>query len=720
MRTKTALPHLGLLLLGAAAACSAPTPREAGAPTASSVVGWFLSGPRLQAFKIGVDREVRFRGAASGQLASVEKGEGAGTMMQSISAARYLGQRVRFSAMIRTRAVDGWSGIWLRIDRPDARTSFDNTQARPIKNDTEWTRVEVVLDVPLDALAIHFGLVQDGNGTSWIDDAALEVVSKDVAVTAVDPYPRALANADFEVVGDAGLAGEPSGWMVQGVAREDFVAARDTEEKHGGAASAKLMNKHDTPRGHAVLSQTIRADAYAGARVRVSAWVKARGLERGGRFSVHTFAADPGMFNPGLTYAGCPLHEGGEWRLCQGVLDVPSITDTIEVGLNLEGKGTAWVDDVKIEPVGLDVAITDVDDRPRALGNGDFEDGERGKPPHWFMAGGARAHYEANIDTSEKHGGRKSARLDPRVADPKGYGTLMQSFQVHDLRGKRMRMRAFVKGKDIDGRGDFWLRVQGVDSPGDGPGLGGGWERLQGTFDWKPVVVVFDVPERGDALDVGIGLAKHGTLWIDDVTLDEVDRTVPLTEDAERTTLEDPSFEAAVEKPQGWFLSGRAKKDLTVTIDTSEHAEGSKSVRIEPKAGKQTGYGTLMTSILAEPYRGKRMRMSARVKGRGVTGRGDMWLRVQGATSLADGPGLGGGSCTLAGDFDWKPCTVVFDVPERGQWIQMGVGLDAAGTLWLDDVKLEQVAKTSAITGIAVREKMAPENLDFEATSPTP
>ncbi len=718
MRTKSI--RLGLLLLGVAAACTAPAPREAGAPSSSGVVGWFLSGPRLQAFKIGVDREVRFRGGASGRLVSVEKGQGAGTMMQSISAASYLGKRLRFSATVRTRGVDGWTGIWLRIDRPDARTSFDNTQSRPIRNDAEWTRVEVVLDVPNDALAIHFGLVQDGHGTSWIDDAALEVVSKDVAVTAVDPYPRALANGDFETAGESGLAGEPSGWMVQGIAREDFAGARDTDEKHGGAASAKLVNKHDTPRGHAVLAQTIRADAYAGTRVRVSAWVKARGLERGGRFSVHTFAADAGLFNPGLTRAGCPLEAAGEWRLCQGVLDVPSITDTIEVGLNLEGKGAAWVDDVKIEPVGLDVALTEVDDRPRALGNGDFEEGERGKHPpgHWFLSGGARAHYEAKTDTVEKHGGGKSARLDARVADPKGYGTLMQSFRVHDLRGKRMRMRAFVKGKDIDGRGDFWLRVQGVDSPGDGPGLGGGYERLKGTFDWKPIVVVFDVPQRGDALDVGIGLDKHGTLWIDDVTLEEVDRTVPLSEDLERTALEDPGFETAVEKPRGWFLSGLAKKDLTATIDTSEHAEGSKSVRIEPKAGKQAGYGTLMTTILAEQHRGKRMKMSARVKGRGVTGRGDMWLRVQAATSLADGPGLGGGSCPLTGDFDWKPCIVVFDVPERGQWIQMGIGLDAAGALWLDDVKLEEVEKTSATNGVVVREKMAPENLDFEAAPP--
>ena len=128
---------------------------------------------------------------------------------------------------------------------------------------------------------------------------------------------------------------------------------------------------------------------------------------------------------------------------------------------------------------------------------------------------------------------------------------------------------------------------------------------------------------------------------------------------------------------------------------------------------KPSGYGTLMTSILAELHRGKRMRMTARVRGRGITARGDMWLRVQALGSPGDGPGLGGGSCDLAGDFEWRPCTVVFDVPERGMWIELGVGLAGPGKVWLDDVRLEEVATDAPVTGV-VREKMAPENLNFE------
>ncbi len=699
------------LLFGLVIGCTSSAP----APDASregSIAGWFLSGPNMGAFKVDVDREVRFRGAASGRLTAVERGVGAGTLMQSIAADAYRGKRLRFAAVVKTRDVEGWTGLWMRIDRPNGRVTFDNMQSRPLRGSNEWTNASVVLDVAPDATAIHFGLLQDGAGTSWLDECALEVVGNEVAVTSVDPYPRALVNADLESA-EASITGQPKGWLLQGVAREDFVGLRDASEKHGGNASAKLVNKIDMPRGHAALAQSIAADEWAGMRVRVSAWVKSRALERGGSFSVTTFAADSVMFSPGLTRAYCPLDFDMVWRRCEGVLDIPRNADSIQVALNLQGKGEAWIDDLEIVPVGLDVPPTNVDQRPRAIENGDLE--APGKsPPGWSLQGGARAHYVAVVDTQEKHGGRSSARLEPRVKDPNGYGTLMQQFRVDHLRGKRMRMTAFVKGKDIDGRGDLWLRVQAADSPGDGPGLGGGSCKLSGTFDWKPCTIVFDIPERGDGLDIGIGLDPHGTLWIDDVTFEEVDRTVPVTRPRfARLKLEDGSFEGMQDAPNSWSLSGAGKKDFRVAIDTSEHAEGKASLRFEPTSERPSGYGTVMTSVLAEPYRGKRMRLSAKVKGRGIAARGDLWLRVQAQLSPSDGPGLGGGTCKLTGDFDWRPCTIVFDVPDRGVRIETGIGLGGRGTVWLDDVKLEEVERTTKVTGV-VRERSLPENLGFE------
>lgn len=702
------LSMTALVLSATCAACSSRGAPEA--PTARPVGGWFLSGPRAAAFRATLDDDVRTGGRSSAKLACVEKGSGSATLMQSISAEAYAGKRVRFSANVRTDAVDGWTGLWMRVDRPYGKTTFDNMQTRPIRGTSPWARASVVLDVAADATSIAFGVAEDGCGTSWVDDAALEIVGAEVPSTAIEPYARTVTNAEFE----AALGEGVSGWHVEGIAREDYEARRDVTEKHGGAASAMLVNRVPEPSGQGVLLQDVRADDFAGTRVRVTAWVKGKDLERGGRFWALTYGPDSGPLSPGLTRAGCSFEGTFAWRKCEGVLDVPQGASILDLGLALEGKGTAWIDDVTITPVGLDVPLTEVDRRARAIENGDAE--EPGPTPKaWFLSGGARAHYEAVVDREERHGGRQSARLSPRVKDPRGYGTMMQAFAVSAYRGKRLRMNAWVKGREIDARGDMWLRVQASDSPGDGGGLGGGMCGLSGTFDWKPCTIVFDVPERGDELQLGVGLAGHGTIWLDDMTIEVVDRSVPLTHDdfAPRETLDDGGFEGE-KAPAGWLLSGGGRKSYAFAIDVAEKKSGRASVRLAPAEGAEPkGYGTLMTAIDAGPHRGKRMRMTAQVKGRGVSGRGDVWLRVQSKASPADGPGLGGGGCALSGDFDWKPCTIVFDVPEAGDRIELGVGLGARGTLWLDDVALEEVPAATPTTAV-VREKKAPENLGFE------
>ena len=61
--------------------------------------------------------------------------------------------------------------------------AFDNMQSRPLLGSADWTRASVVLDVPVDAEGILFGLLLASGGEAWMDDASLEVVGTDVAST---------------------------------------------------------------------------------------------------------------------------------------------------------------------------------------------------------------------------------------------------------------------------------------------------------------------------------------------------------------------------------------------------------------------------------------------------------------------------------------------------------------------------------------------------------
>jgi len=107
--------------------------------------------------------------------------------------------------------------------------------------------------------------------------------------------------------------------------------------------------------------------------------------------------------------------------------------------------------------------------------------------------------------------------------------------------------------------------------------------------------------------------------------------------------------------------------------------------------------------------------MVGRARSQGIGGRGDLWLRVQAKESPGDGPGLGGGSCRLSGSFDWKKCEIVFDVPKDGIEIQLGIGLDGPGTIWLDDVSLTPVGRNVPLNhGDSDAKAQGPRNLDFE------
>jgi hypothetical protein len=81
---------------------------------------WRITGSRAPEYEAGLlagdsygeDRiaQLRLRPAVSAPA-------GFGALVQSIAAARYVGRRVCFSALIRTADVTGWAGLWLRAER---------------------------------------------------------------------------------------------------------------------------------------------------------------------------------------------------------------------------------------------------------------------------------------------------------------------------------------------------------------------------------------------------------------------------------------------------------------------------------------------------------------------------------------------------------------------------------------------------------------------------
>lgn len=146
---------------------------------AEEIKGWFLSGSHPFNYEIGKDREILHQGKVSGYLKSktVQDGEEFATMMQQFVADQYRGKRIKLSCFIKTKEVQQFSGLWMRVDNASEDVlQFDNMSDRPIKGTENWNHYAVVLDVPENSAVISFGVLLSGNGHVWIDGLKFEEV----------------------------------------------------------------------------------------------------------------------------------------------------------------------------------------------------------------------------------------------------------------------------------------------------------------------------------------------------------------------------------------------------------------------------------------------------------------------------------------------------------------------------------------------------------------
>jgi len=158
---------------------------------------WFKNGmaPAVKECVAGVDTELEGKGTPNMTLRCDATVQGFVGVMQMFAADDYRGKRVRFSALAKSDAVEGWAGLWMRVDEGEKSVAFDNMQQRPITGTQDWTRYSVVLDVSENADGIFFGTLTNGKGQVWVSSIRFEEVGTDVPVTGgparrrLDPKP---------------------------------------------------------------------------------------------------------------------------------------------------------------------------------------------------------------------------------------------------------------------------------------------------------------------------------------------------------------------------------------------------------------------------------------------------------------------------------------------------------------------------------------------------
>lgn len=150
----------------------------------SWVQGWGLTGTRSDAYEVRCE-EVFTDCAVPILRTRAFKSEpfGMGSLTHTESAETWRGRRVELKAELRSGAVHGWAGLWMRIDGKDRVLAFDNMQNRALRGTSSFQWYSVVLDVPVDAERITFGVLLHGPGAVFIRELAFDEVDVDVSST---------------------------------------------------------------------------------------------------------------------------------------------------------------------------------------------------------------------------------------------------------------------------------------------------------------------------------------------------------------------------------------------------------------------------------------------------------------------------------------------------------------------------------------------------------
>src|SRR4051795_12004022 len=168
-----------------------------------------------------------------------------------------------------------------------------------------------------------------------------------------------LASAGLVLAPLAAHAQVPTGWQAVTDGSGEYAVSADVARRDGGQgyAGASIKANVASPRGSAMLAQSVRADAYRGKRVRLTGFLKTIGVNEGTAVLFMRVDGD-GTVQTSDFMENRPLMLTTDWARQEIVLDVPRNAVGFTYGFMLGGSGQAWLDDVQLEVVSEDVPTT--------------------------------------------------------------------------------------------------------------------------------------------------------------------------------------------------------------------------------------------------------------------------------------------------------------------------------------------------------------------------
>ena len=157
-----------------------------------------------------------------------------------------------------------------------------------------------------------------------------------------------------------------------------------------------------------------------------------------------------------------------------------------------------------------------------------FGDGNSQLPKGWFSSGNKPLEYEMGIDKTISQSGKSSAYIKSKSPKPNDFGTLAQITSAENYIGKRLKLSGYIKSDSVAGWCGMWMRIDGENK--QVLGFDNMKDRaIKGTTDWNKYEIVLDVPSGSKAIGYGVLLTGKGKIWFDNMKIEEVDKSVPVT-----------------------------------------------------------------------------------------------------------------------------------------------------------------------------------------------
>lgn len=170
--------------------------------------------------------------------------------------------------------------------------------------------------------------------------------------------------------------------------------------------------------------------------------------------------------------------------------------------------------------------------------------------------------------------------------------------------------------------------------------------------------------------------------------------------------------------PEGWVKTGDGAAYYAVSLDQG----GGPALLIESRRDlhgelRANNFCTVMQSISAQAFRGKRVRVSAHLRTENVQTGATLWFRINGPHGImqfdnleqrpTDGP--------LKGNTGWTERSVVFDVPEEALSLHFGFFTKGRGRCWARDFGFDEVSQDVPVNTSLGQLSPRPVNLTFGA-----